>query len=117
MRGETHHTTVKRLLETDRYFKENPNGRISTGVWDDPEWDAAQFWQWFRECLNDKINREDTRQWRNLTPQCQLDLRLDVRAIRQYVQNVARSSGSRGMLRTPELKRRYPNIDNQAMEV
>lgn len=52
-------TTIKKLLETSRQVKSNPDTVINTGLWTCPQWTSAEFTQWFRACLFDKINAHD----------------------------------------------------------
>lgn len=57
----TYRTTTSRLLEVYRYFKENPDGKINTGMWTQPTWTATEFFRWFRKCLLAKIEAHDDR--------------------------------------------------------
>jgi len=41
--------------------------------------DAFRFW--FLDCLMTKINRQDSRRWRRLTPDFQISLRRDARRL------------------------------------
>lgn len=127
-------TSAKNILTAFRFFREHPEGRIMTGVWTDgPDgWDRARFMAWFRKCLNRKINRNDTRQslpgrkldgtprparpWRSLSDDYQRDLWHDAQTIRQYTTLRYRHTGCRGLLRTREMKKRFPHIDNQPSE-
>lgn len=101
------------LLAAARFCKAHPEGRLATGMWIDPTWTATDFWRWFRTCLHTKINRDDTRAWRKLRADYQADLAHDVRLINDYTGRRIRHSGSRGLLRTAELRRRYPHINTQ----
>ncbi len=44
------------------------------------------------------------------------DYQWDARVIYDYMTNRVRSRGSRNLLRTPEMKKKYPEIDNQSRE-
>lgn len=44
------------------------------------------------------------------------DYRWDARVIYDYMTNRVRSTGSRNLLRTPEMKKKFPEIDNQPRE-
>lgn len=104
-------TTASSLIAAIKFFKQYPEGSINTGIWSSPRWNKQEFMMWFMTCLNAKINRNDKRQGRCYSQQYQDDLRHDVRIIRQAKQDKIRYSGS-NILRTAELKRRYPDIDH-----
>ena len=109
-----YHTTARNILTAKRWLRDNPGGTIKTGIWTDETWTAKQFRAWFLNCLNAKINRNDPRaNWRKMTPEYQIDLWRDVREVNVYYGQRVRHSGSRGLLRTPELKRHYPQVDCQ----
>lgn len=111
----TYTTDLPHLLTAARWCKAHPEGRLATGIWGNPTWTTTDFWQWFRACLHAKIDRGDTRPWRKLSSDYQRDLALDARLINDYTGRRIRRTGSRGLLRTPELRRRYPHIDTQEM--
>ena len=77
-------------------------------------WDYNQLRAWFIRCMHNKINRADTRTGRCYTPEWQHDMLLDARIINQYSRRI-RHTGC-NVLNTPEMKRRYPHIDNQPYE-
>ncbi len=62
----SHPTTLKALLSAAAFFKKHPEGRIKTGIGHDLYWNEKEFRSWFLRCLDDKINRTDTRKWRKL---------------------------------------------------
>lgn len=100
---------IKSLIRVYRFFQQNPDGEIKTGIWDDPVWDKEQFLSWFRSCLMSKINRNTGKDWRKLSESYQIALMRDSIIINQS----ANRSYHRGynILSTPELKKRYPHID------
>lgn len=104
------YTTVTRLLETARYVKAHPDARIKAD-WC-TVWNAAEFWRWFHRCLAAKINRDDRRVGRKMSDEYQRDQALDARVINDYVGRRARRAGM-GILRTSEMRRRYPGINDQ----
>ncbi len=106
-------TSAARLLHAHAFFRAHPNGRMWTGVWNDPVWDRAVFLAWFRTCLHRKINRADRRPWRCLAPQWQVDMALDARLINDAARSI-RQSGC-NLLRTPEMRRRYPYINTRLL--
>ncbi len=106
-------TDRRHLLTAARWCKAHPDGQIATGMWTEPTWSAADFARWFMHCLHEKINRGDTRAWRKLRPEYQADLTHDARMIADYTRRRVRHTGCQGLLRTPELRRRYPHIDRQ----
>lgn len=106
-------TDRRHLLTAAHWCKTHPHGRITTGMWEDPDWTTAEFWRWFMRCLHAKINRQDQRTWRKLSDEYQLAQALDALVIRGYYGHRIRHTGCRGLLRTPELRRRYPHIDRQ----
>lgn len=107
----TLYTTITKLLETKRYFAGNPNGRVKVD-WC-TSWNKYQFDAWFMRCLHAKINRQDARTWRKLDPDYQDALTGDGRKIHDYTMRRIRHSGCHNFLRTPEMKARFPHIDNQ----
>jgi hypothetical protein len=49
--------------------------------WGCPGLTGEAFRSWFLDCLMAKINRQDSRQWRRLTPDFQINLRRDARRL------------------------------------
>lgn len=76
---------LKTALQT---FKENPEAIIPTGLWDDPTWTREDFYRWFWRCLNEKINRQDTRQFRTMRPDYLISLRRDASRLRDIARRV-----------------------------
>ena len=109
-----YHTTAKKLLQAYQIFKANPQARVTTGIWSEECWSREDFTRWFIRCLHAKINRSDTRKGRRLTEDYQLDQWLDSRIIADYSQRIRHCGCS--LLRTPELHKRYPEVDNQVRE-
>lgn len=52
-------TTLPRLLANYKIAKAGQP--VSTGLWTEPEWPAERFLNWFRDCLETKINSKDPR--------------------------------------------------------
>lgn len=114
--SDEYQTDVPHLLAVARWCKRHPDGWIITGIREEPRWSANRFFNWFRECLHTKIDRGDTRTWRKLRPTYQADLRRDAVLITDYIHRHIRYSGCRNLLMTPEMRRRYPHINNQPRE-
>lgn len=74
-------------------------------------WKSKDLLYWFRECLHEKINRELDMTGRKHCSQYQSDLRWDARAINAYFKGI-RHLGN-GLLRTKEMKAKYPQVDKQ----
>jgi hypothetical protein len=106
-------TTLPKLLAAYRFFEQCPDGQIRTGMWEQPTWTADEFRGWFRGCLHAKINRNDRRPWRKLDDAYQLSLAIDARTVNDYYARRMRHTGCRNILRTPELRRRYPHVNSQ----
>jgi hypothetical protein len=102
-------TSAAMIIRAFRFFKKHPEAQLQTGVWSDPVWTRDAFLHWFHDCLLQKINRGDTRPWRCLTPQWQADMAHDARLINDAARHI-RWSG-RNLLRTPEMRRRYPHVN------
>jgi hypothetical protein len=75
--------------------------------------DGNAWRRWFRQKLNEKINREDKRTGRKLTSEYYQNLFWDSNRIHEYNRQRVRWSGSVGVLRTTEMQRRYPHINDQ----
>lgn len=101
--------TTRQLIQAVQWVKANPDGRVK--IRRDESVSSREYMVWFNKCLDNKINRADTRCWRKLTDEYQQNLGLDAYIIHQTLNQRVRRSG-RNFLRTPELKRRYPDIDN-----
>ncbi len=115
MRDFSH--SVGTLLYSYRKFKANPDtGFQVPWAWPHDTWDWPRFRKWFRECLHRKINRDDTRTGRKHTDQYQRDLAWDRDRVHDYLFRRIRNSGCSGLLRTPELRKRYPHINCQPAE-
>ena len=109
-------TTVNRLLLVYYFFTVCPNGLIRSGIWTNPTWDRSTFQQWFYKCLDEKINRDMDHTGRKRTPEYQNALKLDRKHIHDYLNHRIRNTGSRNILHTPEMQRRYPYINTQERE-
>lgn len=108
--------TASSLIKTYRYLKAHPDEVYLFGEWPGEAMNWAQWREWFRGCLNAKINRDDKPRGKDDTPEYRQDLDHDVRFIREYVTTRIRHIGS-GLLRTPEARARYPNINCQPFEL
>ena len=123
-------TTLPRLAKAWHYAKEDPNARIPTGLWSDPIWTGAQLRAYLLRKLNYKISwkgRERTAAprferghavyWpprgRKHDADYQADLAHDARTINDYYGKRIRHYGCRNILRTPEMRRRYPQVNTQ----
>lgn len=102
------------LLEASRLYRTDPDTRIDIGVWPPTVWARADFRRWFMSCLHSKINRQDTRQWRKLKPEYQSSLAHDAQIINDRKRGLRRSGCN--LLNTPEMKRRYPEINTTEVE-
>lgn len=85
-------TSKARLIRAAQFFRENPEGEISTGLWQEPYWNRSSFNRWFVGCLNDKINSKDPRfpKGRKTNPEFEMELSrnapfLRCRAIIDYI--------------------------------
>ncbi len=107
-------TSARQILDAHKLLASHPGATITTGMWDDSTWTKAQLGRWFMACLQRKINRTVSDcGLRKCTNQYQSDLAHDARTIREYTVYRIRSTGSCGMLRTVDMQRRYPHINNQ----
>lgn len=110
--------SAKALIEAYRLFQSLPDGEtamVNLPNWFLLTWGKSDFLAWFHDCLSAKINREDTRKWRNLSDEYCYNLRHDVRMIRDYAQGI-RHTGSMGLLNLPEMRHRYPHVNCQPRE-
>ena len=65
-------TTARHILIAAKFFRDNPDAFIHSGLWYEPTWTKADFSAWFSRCLAEKINRQDPRQaWRKMAWQYQ----------------------------------------------
>lgn len=107
---------VASLVGALRWVVGHPDGRVKTGIWDDPYWQADKFKRWFSGRLDEKVSSHMPGQnWRKMQPGYQADLRRDARIIQDYGNRV-RHYGCSCLLSTPEMKARFPHIDNQPRE-
>lgn len=106
--------TVRSLLACHRFMREHEPDADAIQV-DYDTYQTARAWlAWFRVKLHEKINREDPRAgWRKMQDDYQSDLALDRRTIDDYTRRRIINSGCRNILRTPDLRRRYPEINSQ----
>ena len=113
----TAYANPAKLIATMREMKQHPTQvyEIQVPGWFSEYWNYNQLRSWFMRCLNNKINRNDTRTGRCYTQEWQQNMTRDARIIQQYYGQRVRRSGS-NILNTPEMKRRYPNLDNSPYE-
>jgi len=107
--------SIRALVDAARHFKANPDMAFEiTGLWPPERWTLVTFRRWFLRCLHNKINRHDSHPWRKLDYGYQSDLCHDASIINDY----ARGMMHRGLnlLRTPELRRRYPHVNNNIID-
>lgn len=110
-----YHRPVSKGRIVECYQAASNGKRIPTGQWYDPFWTPEKFFRWFTRCLNNRINREDTRStWRKMQPDYQSDLHHDAVVIANYGRRI-RHSG-RNLLNLPEMQSRFPHINNQPFE-
>jgi len=115
--GPDGRTTARHILLTHRFLQEHPMGLIPTGIFGEQPWTRADFSRWFTACLHAKINRADPRlAWRKMAWQYQSDLANDARTVNDYLCNRRRQSGCSGILRTKEMRAKYPYINTQREE-
>lgn len=102
------------LIAAHKFFRNLPDGEtVAVPIPGDftEYWTKADFMRWFHKCLSEKINREDQRNWQDLSRQYESDLKHDCRIVRDYARGI-RWPGI-NMLNLPELKARFPHINNQ----
>jgi hypothetical protein len=102
-----YHTTTKAIIKAKRFFEQNPEGELNTGIWTQPYWTKDDFYKWFRKCLNLKTGGSEytDRQWQKIK---------DARIINdRYQKNLVRSGTN--ILNDPKYKRLYPQIDNYSI--
>ncbi len=112
-------TTARHILLTHRFLQAHPMGLIPIGIFPigifgEQPWTHANFSRWFTACLHAKINRADPRQtWRRMDWQYQSDLANDARQINDFMGKCVRHTGCSGILRTKEMRAKYPYINTQ----
>ena len=111
----TGQTDAHTLLAVAAFFRSHPDGLVKVGVWPETTWNAGQFREWFRTCLMEKISFRSPRTGRKTTPQYQLELWLDAQVINEFHGRRIVRRG-RNILRTPEMRRRYPQINNPPLD-
>lgn len=100
---------IKDLILILKFAKSNPD-HITTIFWD-RSMTGREYVRWFRDCLNEKINRNIPEKGRKYHYQYQADQLIDARIIREVIGLRIRRSGT-NILRTKELRERYPDINN-----
>lgn len=89
--------------------------RIPTNIWHTPYWEPERFLRWFSGCATARSNRDDPRaNWRKMQFTYQGDLCHDARIINDFARRI-RWPGS-NLLRTPELRERYPHVNTQRID-
>ena len=102
--------SVRALIEAHKFFAglaPDREVKVEYGEY----WKQADFFRWFWDCLDAKINRDDKRTWRKLSYEYQMNMMRDARRINEHYGRRIRQSG-RNILSVPEMKKRYPHIDN-----
>lgn len=99
--------TKRGLIDAVKAAKANPNLTIVLRGFGHYDKTSAEYLRWFRGCLNEKINRNEMRKGRKFSRDYEIGLILDARVIRE------KAFSGRNLLRTPELKRRFPHLDNR----
>lgn len=110
--GNTSISNIKKAIE---FFKNNPDGKISSGVWTDGEWDKRKFDEFLKRSLNAKINSKTDEKGRKYSNEYQSDLQRDRKTIEDYLNSRIRNRGGNS-LRTKEMQKKYPEINNQKWE-
>jgi len=105
---KTKQASVQSLKAAFAFFAASPNGVLNVAYGD--YWKFNDFLNWFRACLDRKINRNDNRKWRKLSDAWTMDAKLDAQVINNAAKRIRRSG--RNILRLPEFKAKYPQIDN-----
>jgi hypothetical protein len=103
-----------RAYKTFKNAKPDELFYMGNKVWPTDHWNRDYFFNWFRECLNNKINAHDPR-FVQPPENYERDLRHDVQCVRDYARGI-RHSGCRNLLHLDEFKKRYPHINNQERE-
>ena len=109
--ARTKTATYQNLKDAIAYFKRNPDGIIKVD-WC-TSWTKTQLKEWLLRCINNKINQGDKRNYRKFAESWQDGIEGDSQRINEYFAKRIRHPGSRGLLRTPEMKAKYPYIDCQ----
>jgi len=65
---EKHQYSVKKLQAVRQWLKTHPTGLVPTGQWTNPTLTGPEWHTWFMDCLNIKINRNDTARGRKDCP-------------------------------------------------
>jgi hypothetical protein len=111
----TGQTDAHTLLAVAAFFRSHPDGLVKVGVWPETTWNAGQFREWFHTCLMEKISFRSPCKGRKTTRQYQLEQRLDAQVINEFHGRRIVRRG-RNILRTPEMRRRYPQINNPPLD-
>jgi hypothetical protein len=73
---------------------------------------AGEWIAWYRSCLSAKINRHLDTLAVDIA-----EMEYDRRRVEAYYHQGIRNSGCRGLLRTRYMRKRFPEVNNQAWEV
>jgi hypothetical protein len=85
--------------------------------WNSTPLNEQQFWMEFRQALHRRITlKGQSTNGRKYSEDYQIGLQRDRYIIHQYLVYRCRSTGSWNLLTTPELKKKFPTIDNQNSE-
>jgi hypothetical protein len=101
------------MIRAFEFYQQNPKGKMRLP--DGGTFTFAEFRRWFREKLNEKIN--SLGRLASIDEEKYDALAWDARIINGYFAQRLRMSGCRNLLRSPKMKARYPEIDNQIWSI
>lgn len=101
--------TAKSLLAAKKFFDENPDGKIKTGLFNPNTFNKEEFQNFFIGSLLIKCGGSE------LTER-QFNKMIDSRIINDYCMNRICRSGS-NILRDPKLQKKYPHINTRNHEI
>jgi hypothetical protein len=111
------HEYLSLIRKTQIYFEKYPKGRVKLR-WNSTPLNEQQFWMEFRQALHRRITlKGQSTNGQKYSEDFQNGLQRDRYIIHQYLVYRCRSTGSWNLLTTPELKKKFPTIDNQNAEV
>ena len=108
---DTKRASVRDLINAFAFYTLHPTGKLRVD-WCST-WNFQEFRRWFRKCLATKMEREKPPKGRKHSAEYQSDLRWDANQIADYTQRRIRHTGCHGLLRTLEMRLRYPHINRQ----
>jgi hypothetical protein len=73
---KTRYSSVRELKQAREWFKEHPEGTVKVcGIWPEKVYNKTKWNQWFMDCLNRKINRNESPRGRKEDPDWQRAMR------------------------------------------